>query len=77
VSLGGYATLADREDATARIAVHEARGTLGVRDERKAKVIERKYFGGPRLTLATKLDISIGEAWQRRVLSAGVAAWPS
>jgi RNA polymerase sigma factor (TIGR02999 family) len=61
------------------LAVHEALDRLAVRDERKAKVIELKYFGGLTreeiasalgLTLATvKRDIAIGEAWLRRALA--------
>jgi RNA polymerase sigma factor (TIGR02999 family) len=61
------------------LAVHEALDRLALRDRRKAKVIELKYFGGLTreeiaaaldLTLATvKRDIAIGEAWLRRALA--------
>jgi RNA polymerase sigma factor (TIGR02999 family) len=63
------------------LAVDEALQGLAAQDERKAKVIELKYFGGLAreeiaevmgLTLATvKRDIAMGEAWLRRALSAG------
>ena len=61
------------------LAVHEALEGLALRDERKAKVIELKYFGGLTreeiavalgLSLATvKRDIAMGEAWLRRALA--------
>jgi RNA polymerase sigma factor (TIGR02999 family) len=61
------------------IEVHEALSHLAAVDERKAKVIELRYFGGLSreevaaalgLTLATvKRDLRLGEAWLRRYLS--------
>jgi len=63
------------------LAVDEALLHLAAQDERKAKVVELKYFGGLGrdeiaevlgLTLATvKRDIALGEAWLRRALSSG------
>jgi RNA polymerase sigma factor (TIGR02999 family) len=66
------------------LALHQALDRLALRDERKAKVIELKYFGGLNreeiaaaldLTVATvKRDLSLGEAWLRRALSSAGAA---
>lgn len=63
------------------VEVHEALDALAKVDERKAKVIELKYFGGlareeiaaaEGLTLATvKRDLRLGEAWLRRFLVSG------
>lgn len=65
------------------LAVDEALDRLAEQDERKAKVIELKYFAGLSrgeiaealgLTLATvKRDVAIGEAWLRRMLSGEAA----
>jgi len=59
--------------------LHDALDRLALVDERKAKVIEMRYFGGltrdevadaMRLTLATvKRDLTLGEAWLRRELA--------
>jgi len=70
-------------------AVDEALERLARQDERKAKAIELKYFGGLSreeiaetlgLTLATVAhDIALGDVWQRRALSSkprGKAVWP-
>jgi len=78
------------QQAEELLAVDEALDRLARQDERKAKVIELKYFGGLSreeiaetlgLTVATvKHDQALGEAWLRRALSgkpAGKAAWPS
>jgi RNA polymerase sigma-70 factor (ECF subfamily) len=78
------------QQAEELLAVDQALDRLARQDERKAKVIELKYFGGLSreeiaaalgLTVATvKHDIALGEAWLRRALStkpAGKAAWPS
>jgi len=61
------------------LAVDEALQRLAARDERAAKVIELKYFGGLSheeiatalgFSLATvKRDLALGEAWLRRALS--------
>lgn len=71
------------------LALDEALELLAVRDARKAKVIELKYFGGLDhaeigvalgISLATvKRDMAVAEAWLRRTLSGGhaEAAWPS
>ena len=72
------------------LAVDEALQRLAARDERAAKAIELKYFGGLShaeigealgLSLATvKRDLAVGEAWLRRALSTtrdSEAAWPS
>jgi RNA polymerase sigma-70 factor (ECF subfamily) len=66
------------------LAVDEALDRLAAQDDRKARVIELKYFGGLNreeiaealgLTLATvKRDVTLGEAWLRRALSAGPVA---
>jgi RNA polymerase sigma factor (sigma-70 family) len=63
------------------IEVHEALDELAKVDERKAQVIELRYFGGMerneiatalRLTLSTvKRDLRLGEAWLRRFLAGG------
>ena len=63
------------------LAVDEALERLAAQDERKAKVVELKYFGGLAreeiaevlgLNLATvKRDIALGEAWLRRALASG------
>ena len=60
------------------LALHEALDRLAQQDERKAKVIELKYFGGLRreeiaeslgLTLSTvKRDLLLGELWLRRAM---------
>jgi RNA polymerase sigma factor (TIGR02999 family) len=60
------------------LEVHEALDALEKLDERKARVIELRYFGGMEreeiatalgLTLATvKRDLRLGEAWLRRFL---------
>lgn len=67
------------EQSEELLAVHEALDRLAVQDERKAKVIELRYFGGLTreeiavamgLSLGTvKRDIALGEAWLRRALS--------
>lgn len=61
------------------LEIHEALGRLAGVDERKARVIELRYFGGMtreeiaaalRLTVATvKRDLRLGEAWLRRALT--------
>ena len=66
------------EPSAALIDLHEALERLAAFDERKAKVIELRYFGGLSreevadtlgLTLATvKRDLLLGEAWLRREL---------
>ena len=63
--------------------VNEALDELAKVDERKAKVIELRYFGGMEreeiataldLTLATvKRDLRLGEAWLRRFLRSDAA----
>jgi RNA polymerase sigma factor (TIGR02999 family) len=78
------------QQAEELLAVGEALDRLARQDERKAKVIELKYFGGlsgeeiaetPGLTVATvKHDLALGEPWLWRALSskpAGKAAWPN
>ena len=65
------------------LAVDEALRHLAARDERAARAIELKYFGGLShaeiagalgLSLATvKRDLAVGEAWLRRALSGGHA----
>src|SRR5580658_9436032 len=62
------------------LEIHEALDRLAEVDERKAKVIEMRYFGGMDreevaaalgLTLATvKRDLRLGEAWLRAFLDA-------
>ena len=69
---------------TDRAGLYVTLDRLALQDERKAKVIELKYFGGLNreeiaaaldLTVATvKRDLSLGEAWLRRALSSEVAA---
>ena len=66
------------------LEVNEALDHLAKVDERKAKVIELRYFGGMEreeiaaalgLTLHTvKRDLRLGEAWLRRFLLGGSAA---
>jgi len=61
------------------LEIDEALNSLAAVDERKAKVIEMRYFGGMDreevaaalgLTLATvKRDLRLGEAWLRKFLS--------
>jgi RNA polymerase sigma-70 factor (ECF subfamily) len=61
------------------LEIDEALGRLAAVDERKAKVIEMRYFGGMDreevasalgLSLATvKRDLRLGEAWLRRFLA--------
>lgn len=63
------------------IEVHEALDALAKLDERKADVIELRYFGGMareeiatalHLTVSTvKRDLRLGEAWIRRFLARG------
>jgi RNA polymerase sigma factor (TIGR02999 family) len=63
------------------LEIHEALDRLAEVDERKAKVIEMRYFGGMDreevaaalgLSLATvKGDLRLGEAWLRAFLDAG------
>lgn len=63
------------------LEVHEALDRLAEVDERKARVIELRYFGGMDreevaaaldLTVATvKRDLRLGEAWLRRFLAGG------
>jgi RNA polymerase sigma factor (TIGR02999 family) len=65
------------------LEMNEALDRLAEFDERKAKVIELRYFGGMDreevaaalgLTVATvKRDLRLGEAWLRRFLSGGAA----
>jgi RNA polymerase sigma-70 factor (ECF subfamily) len=65
------------------LALHEALDRLAAFDERKARIIEMRYFGGLNreevaeamgLTLATvKRDLTIAEAWLRRELGAAAA----
>ncbi len=63
------------------LAVNDALDRLAAQDERKAKVIEMRYFGGLEreeiaevlgVSLGTvKRDITLGEAWLRRELGRG------
>lgn len=63
------------------LAVDEALERLAVQDERKARIVELKYFGGLAreeiaealgLSIATvKRDIALGEAFLRRALAGG------
>jgi RNA polymerase sigma-70 factor (ECF subfamily) len=63
------------------LEIDEALNSLAAVDERKAKVIEMRYFGGMDreevaaalgLTLATvKRDLRLGEAWLRKFLAGG------
>jgi RNA polymerase sigma factor (TIGR02999 family) len=67
------------QQAAELLAVDEALDRLARQDERKAKVIEMKYFGGlSREEIAETLgisvgivkhDLALGEAWLRRELS--------
>jgi RNA polymerase sigma factor (TIGR02999 family) len=84
---GGAAAAVTLEDSMAVspgrapdvLEIDEALDRLAVVDERKAKVIEMRYFGGMDreevaaalgLTLATvKRDLRLGEAWLRRFLA--------
>jgi RNA polymerase sigma factor (sigma-70 family) len=69
------------EGAPDVLEMNEALDRLAEFDERKAKVIELRYFGGMDreevaaalgLTVATvKRDLRLGEAWLRRYLSGG------
>lgn len=83
---GGEAVAVTLEDGFAMtpgrapdvVEIHEALDRLAEVDERKAKVIEMRYFGGMDreevaaalgLTLATvKRDLRLGEAWLRTFL---------
>ena len=66
------------------LEVHEALDRLAEVDERKARTIEMRYFGGMDreevaaalgVTLATvKRDLRLGEAWLRRFLAADSGA---
>src|SRR5271170_7358527 len=87
VKRGGAAVNVTLEDCVAVsptrapdvLEINEALDGLAVVDERKAKVIEMRYFGGMDreevaaalgLTLATvKRDLRLGEAWLRKFLS--------
>jgi RNA polymerase sigma factor (TIGR02999 family) len=84
---GGPATAITLDDCMAAtpgravdvLEIHEALDRLAEVDERKAKVIELRYFGGMDreevatalgLTLPTvKRDLRLGEAWLRRFLA--------
>jgi RNA polymerase sigma factor (TIGR02999 family) len=85
----GLVTLTDcRATAAGRqpdmLEIDEALERLASVDERKAKVIEMRYFGGMDreevalalgLTVPTvKRDLRLGEAWLRRFLSGNTAA---
>lgn len=71
------------EPSAELIDLHEALDRLAAHDERKAKVIELRYFGGLSreevaealgLTLATvKRDLTLAEAWLRRDMRASPA----
>jgi RNA polymerase sigma factor (TIGR02999 family) len=78
------------QQAEELLAVDQALDRLASQDERKARVIEMKHFGGlSREEIAQALgisvasvkhDLALGEAWLRRALStkpAGRAAWPT
>jgi RNA polymerase sigma factor (TIGR02999 family) len=68
-----------RDSAMDLLAVHEALEKLGTHNERLARAVELRYFGGLQLeeiggalevSLATvKRDLALGEAWLRRALS--------
>jgi len=76
----GDDVLLPTEQAEELLAVDEALVRLAGQDQRKAKVMELKHFGGLTreeiaealgVSLATvKRDIALGEAWLRRTLSA-------
>jgi RNA polymerase sigma factor (TIGR02999 family) len=78
VTLKDYMAIAP-DRAPDVLEIDEALGRLAAVDERKAKVIEMRYFGGMDreevaaalgLTVATvKRDLRLGEAWLRRFLS--------
>jgi RNA polymerase sigma factor (TIGR02999 family) len=78
ITLRDTAVLAPSRPADV-LEVDEALKQLTVVDERKAKVIEMRYFGGMKreeiatalgLTVPTvKRDLRLGEAWLRRYLS--------
>ena len=69
------------------LAVDEALQRLAAQDERKARIVEMKYFGG--LTrdeiaeasglsaAAVRREIAIGEAWMRRALAGAPARLPA
>ena len=75
---GGRKTALSSTRAPDLLEVDEALNRLAEVDERKAKVIELRYFGGMTreetacalgLTVATvKRDLRLGEAWLRRYL---------
>jgi RNA polymerase sigma factor (TIGR02999 family) len=68
------------------LSLHEAMDRLAAFDERRAKVIELRYFGGLEraeiadllgTSLATvKRDIALGEGWLRREMGVGPGANP-
>jgi RNA polymerase sigma-70 factor, ECF subfamily len=74
-----HVPLLARDRAPEILEVNEALDQLAKVDERKAQVIELRYFGGMsreeiaaalRLTLPTvKRDLRLGEAWLRRFLA--------
>jgi RNA polymerase sigma factor (TIGR02999 family) len=87
IKRGGAAAAVTLDDCTALspgrapdvLEVHQALDRLAAVDERKAKVIEMRYFGGMDreevaaalgLTVSTvKRDLRLGEAWLRRFLA--------
>jgi RNA polymerase sigma factor (TIGR02999 family) len=79
IEIGEDDVLLPAPQAEELLAVDEALDRLAAQDERKAKVMELKHFGGLSreeialalgLTVPTvKRDIALGEAWLRRTLS--------
>jgi DNA-directed RNA polymerase specialized sigma24 family protein len=52
--------LAAPESASAILALHDALEALTVQDERKARIVEMRYFGGmTALEIADTMDISL------------------
>jgi RNA polymerase sigma-70 factor (ECF subfamily) len=79
VTLSGVETPADSDDAIEVLALHEALEKLGALDERQAKIVELRYFGGLSVEEAAEaLEISpatvkrewaTARAWLKRELA--------
>ena len=79
VTLSGIETPADSDDAVEILALHEALEKLAALDERQAKVVELRYFGGLSVEEAAEaLEISpatvkrewaTARAWLKRELA--------
>jgi RNA polymerase sigma factor (TIGR02999 family) len=84
VQIDGARGVADPANAFDILTLKDALDKLRVQDERKAQVVELRFFGGLLLdeiaaaleisAATVKRDLAMGEAWLRRALAHGAGA---